>query len=206
MICLDLLLQGHFFTLIAVPLLFAQPVLGSPLSSDRALKAAARTEPENTVLIKGPDNFCLVVPRDEHTDIGESEHPGGTTVYCSPNARYDTRQGQLFSTFWTNVEHVTNFGVNGGRYTQLTGCIDPSTLDRLNIDDDGGQYDSSGGSFGTGNPEGSVCVGYNHYIEILEPSAPRACIRCCDDPDDCPTHDDKDGCPSVIPGNYFDCD
>lgn len=29
---------------------------------------------------------------------------------------------------------------------------------------------------------------YNHYVELLEPAGPRACIRCCDDPADCPTN------------------
>jgi len=65
---------------------------------------------------------------------------------------------------------------------------------------------------------------YNHYVEMIEPSTPRACIRCCDDPDDCPTTDgvfcsnniftfvlkskypDTAGCPAIIPGNYFDCE
>lgn len=42
----------------------------------------------------------------------------------------------------------------------VTGCINVSTLDRLNPDDGGGQYDSNGGDNGTGNPEGSVCTGY----------------------------------------------
>jgi len=41
----------------------------------------------------------------------------------------------------------------------VTGCIDPGALDRLNPDDAGGQYDSSGGSSGIGNPAGSVCEG-----------------------------------------------
>jgi hypothetical protein len=41
----------------------------------------------------------------------------------------------------------------------VTGCIDPSALDRINPGDEGGQYDSSGGSEGTGNPVGSVCEG-----------------------------------------------
>jgi hypothetical protein len=27
---------------------------------------------------------------------------------------------------------------------------------------------------------------YNHYVELVEPSDKRACIRCCDDPADCP--------------------
>jgi hypothetical protein len=34
------------------------------------------------------------------------------------------------------------------------------TLDRINGRDDGGQYDSSGGKDGVGNPAGSVCSGY----------------------------------------------
>jgi len=41
----------------------------------------------------------------------------------------------------------------------VTGCIDPSALDRLDPDDAGGQYDSSGGISGAGNPIGSVCIG-----------------------------------------------
>ncbi|KIM34897.1 hypothetical protein M413DRAFT_79938, partial [Hebeloma cylindrosporum] len=138
------------------------------------------------------------------TDVGDSEQPGGTTVFCSSSAHTASEQGVMPDNFWTSVEFVS--GTGGGRYVQLTGCIDPSALDRINPDDDGGQYDSSGGSEGTGNPVGSVCEGYNHYVELLEPAGSRACIRCCDDPDDCPTHMDKEGCPEVIPGNYFDCE
>lgn len=42
----------------------------------------------------------------------------------------------------------------------MTGCIRPETVDRLNPSDYGGQYDSSGGADGNGNPQGSVCLGY----------------------------------------------
>jgi len=42
----------------------------------------------------------------------------------------------------------------------VTGCINTSTLDRLNPGDGGGQYDSSGGAGGKGNPIGSKCTGY----------------------------------------------
>lgn len=41
----------------------------------------------------------------------------------------------------------------------VTGCIRPETVDRLNPRDAGGQYDSSGGAGGRGNPQGSACVG-----------------------------------------------
>ncbi|KAF4609562.1 hypothetical protein D9613_012294 [Agrocybe pediades] len=162
-----------------------------------------RAAPDNTVVVNGADNYCLVVPKNANTNVGDSEQPGGTTVYCSAAARYSDLQGLLASDFWSNVEYKT--GTGSGRYAQLTGCIRPETLDRVNPSDAGGQYDSSGGSQGTGNPVGSVCTGYNHYVELLEPLGPRACIRCCDDPADCPTSKDTSGCPNVIPGNYFNC-
>jgi hypothetical protein len=35
----------------------------------------------------------LIVPRDPHTNIGDSEHPGGMKTYCSPKGRYSSQQG-----------------------------------------------------------------------------------------------------------------
>lgn len=161
--------------------------------------------PDNTVVVAGTDNFCLVVPKDAHTNVGDSEYPGGETVYCSAKAKTSPLQGDLASNFWSNVEFVSKTGVNGQVFVQLTGCINAGTLDRINPDDAGGQYDSSGGDGGLGNPRDSVCTGYNHYVELLEPRGPRACIRCCIDPGDCPVTMDTSGCPAVIPGNYFNC-
>lgn len=163
------------------------------------------TTPDNTVVVAGTDNFCLVVPKDAHTNVGDSEYPGGETVYCSAKAKTSPLQGDLASNFWSNVEFVSKTGVNGQVFVQLTGCINAGTLDRINPDDAGGQYDSSGGDGGLGNPRDSVCTGYNHYVELLEPRGPRACIRCCIDPGDCPVTMDTSGCPAVIPGNYFNC-
>ncbi|EAU86645.1 hypothetical protein CC1G_07303 [Coprinopsis cinerea okayama7 len=77
------------------------------------------TSPDNMVSINGPDNYCLIVPKTEYTDVGESEFPGGTTTYCSPLARYDLNaQGELPQEFWTSVDYTTGSGVNGVRYTQ----------------------------------------------------------------------------------------
>ncbi|KAI9235664.1 MAG: hypothetical protein BYD32DRAFT_370655 [Podila humilis] len=168
-------------------------------------KLIAAASPDNTVVVDGPDKYCVIVPRDPHTNVGDSEHPGGMTTYCSASAQTSDLQGLLSPDFWSNVAYITGQGANGQRYAQLTGCIRPETLDRINPNDAGGQYDSSGGAGGQGNPEGSVCVGYNHYVELLEPAGPRLCIRCCDDPEDCPTDKDTQGCPVVIPGNYFNC-
>ncbi|KAG6916209.1 hypothetical protein DXG01_007839 [Tephrocybe rancida] len=126
------------------------------------------------------------MPRYAHTNIGDSEYPGGMKTYCSPAGRYSSQQGQLPAQFWRNVEFKTGKGKNGGRYAQrepiphiynmlemlrpvsVTGCINPSLLSRLNPNDGGGQYDSSGGAGGNGNPAGSKCLGY-----VLEFSRPR---------------------------------
>ncbi|KAJ7589915.1 hypothetical protein C8J56DRAFT_825972 [Mycena floridula] len=187
--------------LAAIPVLsvLAKPS-GQPISSLQSRAAA-----DNTVYVTDATKFCMIMPRDPHTTIGDSEHPGGTKTYCSPSGKYSTTQGVLPADFWSNIAFKTGAGKNGARYAQLTGCIRPSHLDRLNANDGGGQYDSSGGVGGKGNPEGSVCLGYKHYVELVEPADNRACIKCCDDPADCPTNKDTAGCPQVISGNYFNC-
>ena len=58
------------------------------------------------------------MPRDPHTNIGDSEHPGGMKTYCSPAGRYSSQQGQLPGDFWKNVAFKTGKGKNGGRYAQ----------------------------------------------------------------------------------------
>ncbi|GLB44856.1 putative 3-oxo-5-alpha-steroid 4-dehydrogenase [Lyophyllum shimeji] len=179
-------------------------VAASPGSLDKVREDGKAMD--KIVHVTGADKFCMIMPRDAHTNIGDSEHPGGMKSYCSRAGRYSSEQGELHDEFWSDVAFKKGKGKNGGRFAQLTGCIRPEHLDRLNPDDSGGQYDSSGGDGGRGNPEGSKCLGYNHYVELVEPAGPRACIRCCDDPADCPTDKDTQGCPKVIPGNYFDCD
>ncbi|KAK7461938.1 hypothetical protein VKT23_008370 [Stygiomarasmius scandens] len=165
----------------------------------------ARQNADNIVYVTDAQTFCMIMPRDPHTNIGDSEHPGGMKTYCSPNGKYSSDQGELPGNFWSNVDFQTGTSSRGARFAQLTGCIRPELVDRLNPDDGGGQYDSSGGANGQGNPEGSVCLGYNHYVELVEPGANRACIKCCDNFNDCPVDRDTQGCPSVISGNYFDC-
>ncbi|KAJ6551814.1 hypothetical protein B0H19DRAFT_1264446 [Mycena capillaripes] len=180
--------------------------LSAVLASPTGLNVLeSRAAADNIVSVTNANNFCMIMPRNPHTNIGDSEHPGGMKTYCSAAGHTDAAQGQLPAQFWRNVAFKSGSGKNGGRFAQLTGCIRPALLDRLNPRDGGGQYDSSGGAGGRGNPQGSVCLGYKHYVELVEPAGPRACIRCCDDPADCPTNKDTQGCPAVIPGNYFNC-
>ncbi|KAF9650692.1 hypothetical protein BDM02DRAFT_1293579 [Thelephora ganbajun] len=189
-------------TLVVLTASAVTSVFGSPLGENSLV---ARQDPQNIVYVTDADRFCMIMPRYPHTNIGDSEYPGGTQTYCSPDGRYSSDQGELPPDFWRSVELNTGTGPTGARYAQLTGCIRPETSSQLNPSDAGGQYDSSGGVDGNGNPQGSICLGYNHYVELVEPLGPRACIKCCDDPQDCPTNLDTQGCPTVIPGNYFDC-
>ncbi|KAG8705331.1 hypothetical protein FRC09_003023 [Ceratobasidium sp. 395] len=160
-----------------------------------------RAGPDNTVTVASPTNYCLIMPRNAHTNIGDSESEGQMQSYCSAEAHSDDSQGLLPDNFWKRVTYKTGSGKNGQEYAQLTGLINGG-FSQLNDDDGGGQYDSSGGDGGKGNPRGSVCIGFNHYVEIIEPDVGRACIRCCQDPADCPTTMDTSGCPAIIPGAY----
>ncbi len=62
----------------------------------------------------------MIMPRTPHTNIGDSEHPGGMKTYCTPAGRYDSRQGQLPADFWRNIEFKKGRGKNGGRFAQGT--------------------------------------------------------------------------------------
>ncbi|KIO29390.1 hypothetical protein M407DRAFT_242625 [Tulasnella calospora MUT 4182] len=159
---------------------------------------------DNIVLINSESDYCMVFPKFPGMDIGASEYPGGTQTFCT-NPTDSSLQGTIPAGFFRNVAYVQGTGDSGQSYVQLTGCINPGLIDRLNPADAGGQYDSNGGDTGEGNPIGSQCEGYNSYVELIEPAGNRACIRCCNDPADCPLTMDTSGCAAVIPGNYFDC-
>ncbi|KAF7325584.1 hypothetical protein MKEN_00408000 [Mycena kentingensis (nom. inval.)] len=172
----------------------------SALATAYSSPFVGRSEVLKTAVNSATD-FCMILPKNGHTNIGDSEHPGGMSNYCSREGLHNApNAGSLPDNFWRNVEYKT-----GNGFVQLTGCINAASVEQLNVNDDGGQYDSSGGAGGHGNPRGSICVGYAHYVELVEPAGSRACIRCCNNPSDCPTTTDRSGCPKVIPGNYFDC-
>ena len=56
--------------------------------------------------------------REAHTNVGDSEHPGGMMSYCSEAAKYSDEQGTLLSNFWRDVDYTEGQGVNGQRYAQ----------------------------------------------------------------------------------------
>ncbi|KAG0144986.1 hypothetical protein CROQUDRAFT_659303 [Cronartium quercuum f. sp. fusiforme G11] len=153
-----------------------------------------------TVDITDENNFCLVVPKKAYTTIGDSENPDGMTVWCR-GVKTPGSSGTFPSNFWTHVEVKSP----QQDVIQMTGCIDVYSTDRFRPDDSGGQYDSHGGDGKGGNPPGSKCMQYQHYVEMIEPSSKRACIRCCKNADDCDVKHDTSGCLKIIPGNYYNC-
>ncbi|KAF8608157.1 hypothetical protein BDV93DRAFT_519219 [Ceratobasidium sp. AG-I] len=160
-----------------------------------------RASPDNTVVVSSTSKYCLIMPRKAHTNIGDSESTGQMQSYCTASARTSNAQGLLPNGFFTKATFKSGTGKTGKKYVQITGRIQKN-FSQLNNNDGGGQYDSSGGAGGKGNPRGSVCTGYAHYVQIIEPDVSRACIRCCQDTKDCPTNKDTAGCPAVIPGTY----
>lgn len=164
------------------------------IASVSAAPQQARASPQKTVWITSANDHCLILPKTRE-NVGDSERPGGTRSFC--RKPYDSAQGKLSGSFWKKAHFKKT-----SNYVQLTGCINPSAQSTLKSNDDGGQYDSSGGDGGRGNPRNSVCLGYKHYVEILEPAAKRACIRCCNNARDCDVSQDTAGCSQVIHGDY----
>ncbi|CAD6887200.1 unnamed protein product [Tilletia controversa] len=185
-----------FFALCSVAVTLAAP----SAHTDSSLQARAPWA--DTIWITSADDFCMIMPKSKMT-IGDSEFEGGTRSYCTKPA--DSAQGHIPAGLWKSKYVSKKRGKSGGRQVQITGCINPSASSRLIPSDGGGQYDSNGGDGGKGNPRGSVCLGYNSYVELVEPDVGRACIRCCENPSDCPLSRDTSGCPSVIPGRYDGC-
>lgn len=56
--------------------------------------------------------------RYPHTNIGDSEYPGGMKTYCSQAGRYSPQQGQLPFDFWREVAFESGKGKHGKRYAQ----------------------------------------------------------------------------------------
>ena len=67
------------------------------------------------------DIFPFFSNRDAHTNVGDSEHPGGMTSYCSAKAKYSDEQGEFAPNFWSNVAYTT--GEGSGSYVQRMSFI-----------------------------------------------------------------------------------
>ncbi|KAK0220152.1 hypothetical protein IW262DRAFT_1272760 [Armillaria fumosa] len=147
--------------------------------------------PDTTVHITNSSDFALLMPRNSDKPVSSSENDA--IAYCSSGSScaYALPDGFITAAEVYNVE---------GTYVQITGCMDSSKMS-MSSKDDGGQFDVR-------YPNGAQCTfgGYGaSFIEQLEPSAGRFCLRCCasaHDQTNCNSHQDRAGCLAAIPGKY----
>ncbi|KAH7920765.1 hypothetical protein BV22DRAFT_1097634 [Leucogyrophana mollusca] len=149
--------------------------------------------PSTTVHIAGGMDFALLLPQANGELISDAETDG--VAYCTPGA--EGCANYLPSGFITGAA-VSQ--ADDGSWIQVTGCFDSSKF-HFAPNDDGGQFDVR-------FPNGAQCTfgGYGaSFIEQVEPSANRFCLRCCSSANDqtnCNSHQDRAGCPEAIPGTY----
>ncbi|KAK0192698.1 hypothetical protein F5146DRAFT_1041120 [Armillaria mellea] len=147
--------------------------------------------PDTTVHITNSSDFALLMPRNSDKPVSSSENDA--IAYCSSSSScaYTLPDGFITAAEVYTVE---------GSYVQITGCMDPSKMS-MSSKDDGGQFDVR-------YPNGAQCTfgGYGaSFIEQLEPSEGRFCLRCCasaNDQTNCNSHQDRAGCLAAIPGTY----
>ncbi|KAF9218680.1 hypothetical protein BS17DRAFT_519584 [Gyrodon lividus] len=145
-----------------------------------------------TVYISGPNSFALLLPGRDDELVSDAENDA--VAYCTSGSGCTNPFPSGFITGSAVAEAAD------GSYMQITGCLDSSQF-RFAQGDDGGQFDVR-------FPNGAQCTfgGYGaSFIEQVEPSANRFCLRCCknaDDQQNCNSHQDRAGCPVAIPGTY----
>ncbi|KAH8110059.1 hypothetical protein DFH11DRAFT_1623356 [Phellopilus nigrolimitatus] len=145
-----------------------------------------------TVHVNDEDDFALLLPKNPNELISDAETDA--TVFCTSTGCANTAPGGFVTAA------AVSRAPDNSSWIQVTGCIDPTKIS-LSSSDDGGQFDVR-------FPNGAQCTfgGYGaSFIEQVEPSANRFCLRCCansNDQTNCNSHQDRAGCPIAIPGVY----
>lgn len=137
--------------------------LGSSMLASMAL---AGDNPYITMQVIDATNFCTFLPPPDspNQNIAETEYMAN--VQCMGNTPKATRVKQLPDGFIQSAHFVAT-----DDYVQITGQIDP-TKAGLDPNDEGGQYDIA-------MPREAICVGWKHFVNLIEPAGRTYCIRCC---------------------------
>ncbi|KAI9275950.1 hypothetical protein BDA99DRAFT_416864, partial [Phascolomyces articulosus] len=141
------------------------------------------------VKIQGANDFCFFLPAEPNQEVAPTEDYG--VAHCTSDSVI--KGNKVFPSGFIQKTHYSKTS----KYVQVTGYLDPAKYGLL-PDDEGGQYDDHG----KGKPIGAKCEGYNYFVNLLEPSNSRFCIRCCKSKSDCNTGRSQYGCINVIPGDY----
>ncbi|KDQ51181.1 hypothetical protein JAAARDRAFT_62755 [Jaapia argillacea MUCL 33604] len=147
-----------------------------------------------TVHIADGTDFALLMPSGGEM-ISDAENDGSS--YCSESSKDSTCLHHLPVGF---IRASSVSRADDDSWIQVTGCMDSSKYPFAS-GDDGGQFDVR-------FPNGAQCTfgGYGaSFIQQLQPTANRFCLRCCSSPGDqenCNSHQDRAGCPVAVPGVY----
>ena len=136
----------------------------------------------NTIQLSSSGDFCMLIPV-----------PRGSSVSCVvPNPLVPN-----VPVFQNNFIVQANY-IKTPTFAQVTGQINPAAQG-ISPNDPGWFFDDS---VAVSQNSRSTCLGYNHFVEIIEPSNNLFCIRCCLNPMDCRTSAANHDCLRDVPGNY----
>ncbi|KAF8896276.1 hypothetical protein BD779DRAFT_1608562 [Infundibulicybe gibba] len=131
---------------------------------------------DKTVHILSGTDFSLLLPKNAGELVSDAEVDG--VRFCAPESAAT--------------------GVSGCSNVFQDGFIRAAAL----------EHSTDNLQFDVRYPNGALCTfgGYEaSFIELVEPSAGRFCMRCCanaNDQDNCNSHQDRLGCMQAIPGIY----
>jgi len=154
-----------------------------------------KSSPSTTVHIKDEKDFAILLPGSPEELVSDAESNG--ISFCTSGSTDSSCTRRMQNGFITAAA-VSR--AEDGSWIQVTGCMDTSKSS-LSPSDDGGQFDVR-------YPNGAQCTfgGYAaSFIEQVEPSSNRFCLRCCKDSNDqhnCNSHQDTAGCVTAVPGTY----
>ncbi|KAI8146660.1 hypothetical protein BJV82DRAFT_599366 [Fennellomyces sp. T-0311] len=157
-----------------------------------AATSYAQTVSDNpyiTLEVKDATNFCTFLPPADSVDRNIASTEYIANVYCMGSTPQAKAVGKLADGFIQSAHFLAT-----DSYVQVTGQIDP-VKGNLNATDEGGQYDIV-------MPKGAVCVGWKHFVNLIEPAGNTYCIRCCHSKVDCNRGISEKGCAHIVPGDY----
>ncbi|KAF9971059.1 hypothetical protein BGZ73_006036 [Actinomortierella ambigua] len=165
------------------------PGFHTPVS---VVKRAARSPiPKHIAAINSPTDFCFFLPPDPKAQtVAEAEDRA--VAYCTKEGIPGTTGSKVFPPNFIVASHYKKDAAAG--WVQVTGLINP-TVYGMSMSDDGGQYDIKA-------PIGASCVGYASFVNLIEPSSSRFCMRCCKSATDCNVGISERGCERIVPGQY----
>ncbi|KAF9292562.1 hypothetical protein BGZ68_003468 [Mortierella alpina] len=140
------------------------------------------------VAIRNQSEFCIFLP-PKGQKVSDAEDRG--IAFCT-KAKIPGANAQVLPRGFIKSAHFITNKQKG--YVQVTGRMDTSKYN-FHKHDDGGQYDLKA-------PRGSMCAGYNSFVQLIEPEDNIYCIRCCKNKADCPVNKSTYGCKKVLGGKY----